>query len=240
MSRPSRTDGAGARRCAASTVRSKSIDVPAGQHVGIERCDASQNASSAANSSAQRVAFSGIGALAAVDDQDFVDARRIQRDREQAFALRVGLDVERQHARLDPRRRRAAAPDCRRSRDAAAANRLAFDLATALDAALDQIAHREAHVGFERVDAGRVQPVAQRGTSAGASTSRRHTGAPRRCACPRLAGARQAPRALGVVGTDVEVRALPIIAHQERAAVFQSAIEMDDGRRAPAGSVTMR
>ena len=40
--------------------------------------------------------------------------------------------------------------------------RFAFDLAAALDAALDQVANGEAHVGFEGVDAGVVQAVAQR------------------------------------------------------------------------------
>ena len=40
--------------------------------------------------------------------------------------------------------------------------RLAFDLAAALDAALDQVAHREAHVRFERVDARGMQAIAQR------------------------------------------------------------------------------
>ncbi len=39
--------------------------------------------------------------------------------------------------------------------------RLAFDLAAAFDAALDEVTRGEAHVGFERVDAGVVQAIAQ-------------------------------------------------------------------------------
>ena len=50
-----------------------------------------------------------------VDDQDLVDAGRVERDREQpSRALAIRLDVERQHARLDLRRLPAAASDCRR------------------------------------------------------------------------------------------------------------------------------
>ena len=41
------------------------------------------------------------GPIAAVDDQHFVDARREQGDRQQTLAFGVGLDVERQHPRLD-------------------------------------------------------------------------------------------------------------------------------------------
>ena len=44
--------------------------------------------------------------------------------------------------------------------DACARGRLAFDLTAAFDAALDQIAHREAHIGLECLYIGGMQSVA--------------------------------------------------------------------------------
>ena len=113
--------------------------------------------------------------------------------------------------------------------DTVARNRFAFDLAPAFDAAFDQIAHGKAHIGLERVDAGRVQPIAQRGYIGGCRDFEPHTGAPSKVcllvACGRVRPAR-AP--LDIVRANIKVRALPVVAHQERAAILQSAVEMND------------
>jgi hypothetical protein len=105
------------------------------------------------------------------------------------------------------------------------------DLTTALDAALDQIAHREAHVGFERIDPRGMQAIAQR----------RHVGRYLDLdACDGLTGERaavdglrrrntQCVRTLRVRSTHVEMRQPAIVAHQERAAVLQAAVYLYDG-----------
>ena len=200
--------------------------VPAGEHVGIELADA------LAECVERRVLVGAARGLlrhrplAAVDDQHFIESRRVHRDREQALAFRVGLDVERQHARLDLHVGRRSTGLSKTQVTPCARRRLAFDLAAALDAALDQIAHREAHIRFERVDAGGVQPVAQ-----GRHVGRRFDFDSR----DRLASERalvdrlrlrhaQRARALRVGRADIEMRPLPIVAHEERAAVFQPSV----------------
>ena len=107
-----------------------------------------------------------------------------------------------------------------------------FDLAAALDAALDQVAHGEAHVGFERVDARRMQPIAQRPARRdGASTSIRATGSPAnvRLSIELRRRHAQRSRALGIGRANVEVRTLAIVAHEERAAILQATVDVDDG-----------
>ena len=73
------------------------------------------------------------------------------------------------------------------------------------------------------------------GTSAGISTSRRQTSAPSKVRLSAGSGCRRAQRAgaLGIGGADVEVRALPIVAHQKGAAMLQPAVQMHD-RHPPA------
>jgi hypothetical protein len=75
--------------------------IPAGDHVDVQLADAS----------AERVECRVLvdaadclfrhRTLAAVDDQYFIEPRRVQRNREQSLALRIRLDIERQHARSD-------------------------------------------------------------------------------------------------------------------------------------------
>ena len=59
----------------------------------------------------------------------------------------------------------------------------------------------------------------------------RHAGAPSKVRLSAVCGggAPSARARSASVGADVEVRPLPIVAHEERAAVFQPAIQMHDG-----------
>ena len=135
--------------------------VPAREHVRIECEDAIAEGM-------QRLALVGtthglLGhvAAAAVDDQHFIDVRCVHRNRQQPLALRIGLDVERQHPRLDLDLRGpndGIVEDLRRCSPAAAS--IAFDLAATLDAALYEISHGKANIGFEGIHAGGVQAVA--------------------------------------------------------------------------------
>src|SRR5687768_3513054 len=100
--------------------------------------------------------------LAAVDNQYFVESRRIHRDREQPLTFPIGLDVERQHARGDSYVGRTQHWIVEDPGDALAGSRGTLDLAAALDAALDQVAHGEAYIGLESIDASGMQSVAQR------------------------------------------------------------------------------
>ena len=98
--------------------------------------------------------------------------------------------------------------------------------------AVDEVAHGEAHVGL----VGRRCPAAvSRSRSGGASAGRRHLDGGHRRAGERdpirrvrRAGA-QPPRGVGVLRRDVEARHAAAVAHQERAAVLQRAVEVDDG-----------
>ena len=76
-------------------------DVPAGEHVGIERSDA--RGEGLERGALGRAAAGALGhrPVAAVDDEHLVDAGREQRNRQQPLALGIRLDVEGQHARLD-------------------------------------------------------------------------------------------------------------------------------------------
>ncbi len=76
-------------------------DVPAGDHIRIERADALAERLEGGVFVRRRRSHLGHRTAAAVDDEHFIDSRRVHRDGEQARAFRIGLDVERQHARLD-------------------------------------------------------------------------------------------------------------------------------------------
>src|SRR3970282_213305 len=64
-------------------------------------------------------------------------------------------------------------------------------------------------------------------------TSASNVSMPPLCSTSRIRGTspRRAERrrALGVGGADVEVRPLPVVAHEERAAVLEAAVEMNHG-----------
>ena len=139
--------------------------VPARQHVGIERADALAEERRAPPSRRRSAtARSGIGAVRRVDDQHFVDARA-HRARSRAALRPVGsVSMSNDSTRGSTSTRAGVSVGLSKMpRDAlAAACASPVDLAAALDAALDEVARREAHVGLERVDAGGVQPVAQR------------------------------------------------------------------------------
>ncbi len=118
-----------------------------------------------------------------------------------------------------------------------ARRRLAFDLAAALDAALDQIAHREAHIGLVGVDACRVQPIANGRNIAGLPGFDSATRLPANVRLSIGCGWRHAQRAraLDIRGANIEMRTLTIVAHEECAAVFEPADRLDDGNAPPSG-----
>ena len=132
--------------------------VPAGDHVGVERRDALAERVErrcSRSRSAWRVPASARSPV--VDDQHFVDARR-----DTARSRAGARPWDRFRCRTTARAARARQPPARSvglsktPRDARGPPAVAFarDLAAAFDAALDEVARSEAHVGLERVDAG--------------------------------------------------------------------------------------
>ena len=108
---------------------------------------------------------------------------------------------------------------------------LSADLEGAADAAIDEIAHREAHVGLVRRDARGRQPITERGRIGGRVDVDAHHGAARqrdvvRCA---LSVGAAAARRLGVRGLDVEVGDAAAFANEERPPVLEPAVEMHHG-----------
>ena len=113
------------------------------------------------------------------------------------------------------------------TKPAGAGTRGPLDLATPLDAALDQVPRGEADVAFEGIDLRGVQLVAERGHV------RRHADID---AADGLAGERafvdrlrrrqgfEGARARCIGLTQIEMRALPIVAHQKWDAILQSAV----------------
>ena len=136
-------------------------DVPARQDVGIERPDAGAE-------KVQRTALIGAalcvlrhGPIAVIHDQNFVDAGGEHGNGEQALALAVGFDVERQHARLnvDPRRLKNRIDV--QPVDAIPRRPLTLDFAASLDAPIDQVPHGKADIGLKRLDICCMQPLPQ-------------------------------------------------------------------------------
>ena len=211
--------------------------VPARQHVGIERRERARRTRRARLSrrrSGWRAPASAGPAGSTISTSSTPGA--YSEIASSARPVGIGLDVERQARAARPRPRPGAACGLSKiQRCARPANRVARDLAAALDAALDQIARGEPHVGLERVDAGACSRSRSGGTSDGAATSMRRD---RRAGERAPVGVRgrlgaERARALGVGGADVEVRPPPVVADEERAAVLEAAVEVHDGRRAP-------
>ena len=130
---------------------------------------------------------------------------------------------------------RAAAAGCRRPVDAGAGRGLSVDLAAAFDAAFDQVAHGEAHIGFEALHARRAQSLAHAGNVCRGLDLDAATVLPSKLLlvvglqCGRAGG----QRLRGIGGADVEVRPLPVVAHQEAAAFASRPYRCTDGERAP-------
>ena len=212
-------------------------DVPAGQYVGVERGNARTKAIQCRLfiGAADRVRRHGT--IAAVDDHYLVRIEAIEGDGEQALRFRIGLDVECQHARRDVHMRGFQFGIVEHQIYAVASYRLAVDLAAALDAPLDEVAHREAHVGFEGVDACRVQAV----TDIGYIVRRAHLDAAYRRAVEgtfgrglRL-GHTQRQDALDILCANIEVSVLPVVAHEKCFAVGETAVEVHDRDAPPMG-----
>src|SRR5262249_35840807 len=151
-----------------------------------------------------------------------------QRDRQQALDLEVGFDVEGKRARFDLYIGRAQLRVGENERNIVTGNRIAFDLASAFYAALDQVSHGEADVGFERIDAGLVQAVAQR-RYVGGRLGRDRAGR-RAVECVPLGRLRrrhaECASAWRIGGPDKKARDLAVVADQERAALFELAVQI--------------
>src|SRR5262249_44841609 len=105
------------------------------------------------------------GSVATVDDQNLIATHAVECDGQQPLRLRVGLDIERQHAWLDPQLRGpqyGVVENARHSDSAGGASCCdTLDLAGSLDSVLNEVPDRKANVRFERVHPIRVQAVAQ-------------------------------------------------------------------------------
>ena len=210
-------------------------DVPTRQDIGIEAPDALAKCIECRELIDAAGGLVGHRAIASIHDEHFIDAGRVHRDRQQALCLSVGLDVERQHARLDFRIGRPQGRIVEYPCDAFSGDGLAFDLTAAFDAAFDQIARREAYVRLECIDVGRVETVPHAGDlgrSVHREQGRRRTvkrslvgQCRRRCA--------QVPGALRVGRANEKMRPLPVVADEESPPRLQSSIDMDDGNALP-------
>jgi len=163
-----------------------------------------------------------------IDDQDLVEAGGEERDREQPSRFRIRLDVERQHAGRDVDRRRPHVGILEHEQAVRVRARGADDLAASLDAAFDQVSRREAHVGLERLDAIRLQAVAQAGHVRRRLDldARDWRGVERPLVAVIEAHGAERASALRVGFADIEMGSLSIVADEERAAVFEPAEEV--------------
>ena len=235
---------AGRRRAADQHRHVEVDDVPAGHHVGIQGADAPPQGGQQLRFAGARRGRRGTGRarpLVGAPQQHFPRPAAPQRHRQQPL-VGAGLDVQRQRGeRRRPLRRaqrrlveqhggggRALPP-----RQGA---RLAFDQQRAADAAVDQIAVGEAHVGLEGAQPGAVQARAQRrGLGRTRQPHPQHRLALQRAAVDRfqLRGA-QAQRLLAGAALDVEIGLRAAVADHEGAAVAQLPVEPHD-RAAAAG-----
>ncbi len=219
-----------------STVKSKSMVfqpvITSGSNVRTRL----QNASSAARSSMQRVAFSGIGRSlpSTMSTSSRPGAYSEIASRRSPFA---SVSMSNDSTRGSTSTCAGRMTGLSNTGDVRARHGLAFDLAAALDTALDQVAHGEAHVGLERVDAGVMQAIAQGRDIRGCfhryqSDGRAIEGA---LVDGLWLGRAELPSALGVGRSNVEVRTLAIVPHEERAAVREPPVNVDHGPAPAAG-----
>ena len=170
--------------------------------------------------------------IVGVDDVHLVDrvagAWGVQGDRQQAAGRGIGLDVERKHARRDRHLRRRDARILVDARDALAGTPLAANFAAAANVPVDEIAHGETHVRLEGGDAVGLQTIANRRRVLGRADV--HAQRPAAVEGPlgdlELPTGAEARRPRRVFAPNVEVRRLPPVAHQERAAFLQGAVQM--------------
>ncbi len=205
--------------------------IPTHQHIGIEFPHAgTEEIQCGALICAARGTLRH-GAIAAIDDQNFVNARSVQGNRQQTVALAVRLNIERQHTRLDidfgrPERRIRIHP-----RDTITRHPLTLHFTAALDTAIDQVTHREAHISLECLYIGRVQSVAYPGNILRSLRLQPAHRSPRETAFVGGLRFRRTQRSspLSVDRADVEVRTLPVVAHQECIAALQPTMNVYDG-----------
>jgi hypothetical protein len=116
--------------------------------------------------------------------------------------------------------------------DVASCSWSAFDLETAPNAVIDQVAVGESHVGLESEDAGFFEPVAKGRRVAGDLEVR----ADHRFTLHRRSGGRLFPeggaepaRSRRVAFQNVEMRNLPVVLNEKGLAGVQSPVDHDDG-----------
>jgi hypothetical protein len=205
--------------------------VPAGEHVGVQLPHARREPGEQRGLAREGPGVAGAGPALGRQQQHLGDAAAVQRHREQPVRRRVGLDVERQHGQP---RRPVAGAQLRLVEDDAEARDLepvALDRDRAADPALDQVAHREADVGLEGGDAGGLEALAQRrhlGRRLDVDAGDGPTGERAPVAGRGRARAEPRPRPLEVRRLEAEVRPRPAVAHEERPAVLQPAVEVHD------------
>ncbi len=209
-------------------------EIPTGEHVRIERSH--PGGERLERVGLGRAAHGTLGARPVVwiDDEHLIAPQAVQRYRQETLRLRIGLDVERQHARRDLDVGRAQIRILEHQTVGAGCGD-SLDFTAALDAALDQVARGEAHVGFEGVDICRVKLVPQRRHVRGhGDIDAAHGAAVEGALLDRL-GRRQrledgCPRHIG--GAHIEVRPLPIVPHQKSAAALQTTVQVHHRRAA--------
>ena len=208
-------------------------DVPPGQHIRIQLPDPP-----AEPVERRSLAGAGNGPLRhgpafGIDYENLVSAASENRDGQQALGLPVGFDVERQHTGRKVHRRGFQVGVVENPTATRTPARFAADQRAAPDVPVDEVAHGEPHIRFQRLDAAPVQPVPQRRCV----RRRRHIDAPGRLAREGDAVGGCKTHALPVgrgrlahgIGTHVEMRRLAAVANEKGLPVLQATEQVHDG-----------
>ena len=217
-------------------------DAPTGQHVGIELADPpAEEGQQLRLVRARRRATRAGGArvLVRTPQQHLLSPTAPQRHGIDVLRLGIGLQVQRQRAQL----RRPVRGFQRRLVEhhgagplARGGRRVPVDPHGAADASIDEVAVGEAHVRLIGGGARTVQPLTQpwrlmRVSQLDAMHPRAMQGAHLGRHGPRTRGLRLQP----VGAFDVEIGRVAPVADQERPAILQPAVQMDDRAAARAG-----
>ena len=217
-------------------------DAPTGQHVGIELADSPAEEGQQlrlVRARGRAARAGGAGILVRTPQQHLLSSAAPQRHGVDLLRLGIGLQVQRQRGQLRRpvrgfQRRlvehHGAGPLARGER------RVPVDADGAADASIDEVAVGEAHVRLIGGGARTVQPLAQprrllRVSQLDAMNRRTVQRAQLGRRGPRARGLR--PQPVGVLY--VEVGRVAAVADQERAAILQPAVQMDDRAAARAG-----
>jgi hypothetical protein len=135
-------------------------DVPAGDRVRVDLAHASDQAGQQLALVGERLRSRGTRRPRRSEQQHLRHAAAMERDRQQPPRRGVGLDVERQHGQLGQPVRRAQHGIVEDGADTVARPRRSLDGERAPDAAVDQVARGEPHVGLVARDPPGDEPVA--------------------------------------------------------------------------------